>query len=161
MADHIYKTKVYYEDTDAGGIVYYARYLHFIERARTEMIYDHLKLNHKLYTHKELAQHIGCCIETVRRALMRLELEVIYGAKYQRRQPPKKWKRPCIICGCTKQRPKSQYKCNACHDRERDQNKHFSHSRTSTITLPKLRELKSCQDKNEKAMDMNVSLLTG
>ena len=47
MADHIYKTKVYYEDTDAGGIVYYARYLHFIERARTEMIYDHLKLSHK------------------------------------------------------------------------------------------------------------------
>ena len=47
MADHIYKTKVYYEDTDAGGIVYYARYLHFIERARSEMIYDHLKLNHK------------------------------------------------------------------------------------------------------------------
>jgi len=47
MADHIYKTKVYYEDTDAGGIVYYARYLHFFERARTEMIYDHLKLSHK------------------------------------------------------------------------------------------------------------------
>ena len=47
MADHIYKTKVYYEDTDVGGIVYYARYLHFFERARTEMIYDHLKLNHK------------------------------------------------------------------------------------------------------------------
>ena len=45
MADHIYKTKVYYEDTDAGGIVYYARYLHFIERARTEMIYDYFKLN--------------------------------------------------------------------------------------------------------------------
>ena len=44
---HIYKTKVYYEDTDAGGIVYYAKYLHFIERARTEMIYDRLKLNHK------------------------------------------------------------------------------------------------------------------
>ena len=47
MKTHIFKTKVYYEDTDAGGIVYYARYLHFIERARTEMIYDHLKLNHK------------------------------------------------------------------------------------------------------------------
>ena len=43
---HTYKTKVYYEDTDAGGIVYYARYLHFIERARTEMIYDHLGINH-------------------------------------------------------------------------------------------------------------------
>ena len=44
---HVYNTKVYYEDTDAGGIVYYARYLHFIERARTEMIYDRLKLSHK------------------------------------------------------------------------------------------------------------------
>ena len=44
---HAYKTKVYYEDTDAGGIVYYAKYLHFIERARTEMIYERLKLNHK------------------------------------------------------------------------------------------------------------------
>ena len=43
---HTFKIKVYYEDTDAGGIVYYARYLHFIERARTEMIYDHLKLSH-------------------------------------------------------------------------------------------------------------------
>ena len=43
---HIFKIKVYYEDTDAGGIVYYARYLNFIERARTEMIYDHLRLNH-------------------------------------------------------------------------------------------------------------------
>ena len=44
---HTYKIKVYYEDTDAGGIVYYAKYLHFIERARSEMIYDHLKLSHK------------------------------------------------------------------------------------------------------------------
>ena len=44
---HTYKTKVYYEDTDAGGIVYYAKYLHFMERARTEMIYDRFKLNHK------------------------------------------------------------------------------------------------------------------
>ena len=43
---HTFKIKVYYEDTDAGGIVYYARYLNFIERARTEMIYDHVKLNH-------------------------------------------------------------------------------------------------------------------
>ena len=30
--------KIYYEDTDAGGVVYYANYLKFIERARTEMI---------------------------------------------------------------------------------------------------------------------------
>tara|TARA_B110000003_G_C16279540_1_gene390363 strand:- start:150 stop:572 length:423 start_codon:yes stop_codon:yes gene_type:complete len=33
-----HKVKVYYEDTDAGGIVYYANYLNFLERARTEAI---------------------------------------------------------------------------------------------------------------------------
>jgi acyl-CoA thioester hydrolase len=30
--------RVYYEDTDAGGVVYYANYLRFIERARTEIV---------------------------------------------------------------------------------------------------------------------------
>ena len=33
-----HKVKVYYEDTDAGGVVYYANYLNFLERARTEGI---------------------------------------------------------------------------------------------------------------------------
>jgi acyl-CoA thioester hydrolase len=33
-----YRLRVYYEDTDAGGIVYYANYLKFIERARTEAL---------------------------------------------------------------------------------------------------------------------------
>ena len=31
--------KVYYEDTDAGGVVYYANYLKFLERARTEAFF--------------------------------------------------------------------------------------------------------------------------
>ena len=35
-----YKIKVYYEDTDAGGVVYYANYLKFIERARSEALLD-------------------------------------------------------------------------------------------------------------------------
>ena len=34
----IHNVKVYYEDTDAGGVVYYANYLKFLERARTEAI---------------------------------------------------------------------------------------------------------------------------
>ena len=34
----IFPLRVYYEDTDAAGIVYYANYLKFIERARTEMM---------------------------------------------------------------------------------------------------------------------------
>lgn len=37
---HSFKLRVYYEDTDAGGIVYHANYLNFSERARTEMIRD-------------------------------------------------------------------------------------------------------------------------
>ena len=35
---HVYPVRVYYEDTDAAGIVYYANYLKFAERARTEMM---------------------------------------------------------------------------------------------------------------------------
>ena len=37
-ADFIWNVRVYYEDTDAGGIVYYANYLKFFERARTEWL---------------------------------------------------------------------------------------------------------------------------
>jgi len=35
---HQFAIRVYYEDTDAGGIVYYANYLKFFERARTEWL---------------------------------------------------------------------------------------------------------------------------
>lgn len=35
---HVFPVRVYYEDTDAAGIVYYANYLKFAERARTEMM---------------------------------------------------------------------------------------------------------------------------
>jgi acyl-CoA thioester hydrolase len=35
---HLFTQRVYYEDTDASGLVYHARYLHFLERARTEML---------------------------------------------------------------------------------------------------------------------------
>jgi acyl-CoA thioester hydrolase len=41
-----HKVKVYYEDTDAGGVVYYANYLNFLERARTEAI-NELGLSNK------------------------------------------------------------------------------------------------------------------
>ena len=39
MHENFFHTiKVYYEDTDAGGVVYYANYLKFLERARTEAL---------------------------------------------------------------------------------------------------------------------------
>jgi len=45
---HRLPLRVYYEDTDAGGIVYHAAYLRFAERARTEVLrclgFDHLTL---------------------------------------------------------------------------------------------------------------------
>lgn len=37
-AVHVFPLRVYYEDTDAGGVVYYANYLKFAERARSELL---------------------------------------------------------------------------------------------------------------------------
>ena len=37
-AAHTWPIRVYYEDTDAGGVVYYANYLKFLERARSEWL---------------------------------------------------------------------------------------------------------------------------
>ncbi len=37
---HVFPCRVYYEDTDAGGIVYHANYLKFAERARSELLRD-------------------------------------------------------------------------------------------------------------------------
>jgi len=36
--EFVWPVRVYYEDTDAGGVVYYANYLKFMERARTEWL---------------------------------------------------------------------------------------------------------------------------
>ena len=48
MSKHELKLRVYYEDTDAGGVVYHARYIAFAERGRTEMLrangFEHAKL---------------------------------------------------------------------------------------------------------------------
>lgn len=45
---HIFPVRVYFEDTDTGGVVYHSNYLKYMERARTEMLrclgYPHEKL---------------------------------------------------------------------------------------------------------------------
>jgi acyl-CoA thioester hydrolase len=38
LSGFTWRARVYWEDTDAGGIVYYANYLRFLERARTEWL---------------------------------------------------------------------------------------------------------------------------
>ncbi len=48
MSEHQLKIRVYFEDTDAAGIVYHASYLRFAERGRTEMLraagFDHAQI---------------------------------------------------------------------------------------------------------------------
>jgi acyl-CoA thioester hydrolase len=41
METFVWPVRVYYEDTDSGGVVYYANYLKFMERARTEWLRAH------------------------------------------------------------------------------------------------------------------------
>ena len=52
LKDFIWQIRVYYEDTDAGGVIFYANYLRFMERARTEWLreigFDHKNLIKKL-----------------------------------------------------------------------------------------------------------------
>ncbi len=58
-----HKLKVYYEDTDSGGVVYYANYLKFIERARTNLIQElgySLKLISEKYDCHFVVKNIEC-----------------------------------------------------------------------------------------------------
>ena len=67
---HVYPVRVYYDDTDAAGIVYYANYLRMAERARTEM------LRMIGVQHTELASHDGVSI-----AVSRCEVDYIRPAR--------------------------------------------------------------------------------
>ncbi len=40
-SEFLWPIRVYYEDTDSGGVVYYANYLKYMERARTELLRDY------------------------------------------------------------------------------------------------------------------------
>ncbi len=40
MRPHVWQTRIYYADTDAGGVVYHGKYLELAERARTEALRD-------------------------------------------------------------------------------------------------------------------------
>jgi len=53
MPEFTWRTRVYWEDTDGGGVVYYANYLKFMERARTEWLRS---LGH---SQQEIAQEFG------------------------------------------------------------------------------------------------------
>ena len=73
-----YITRIYYEDTDAAGVVYYANYLKFLERARSEAIYS-LGLSNKKLLDKEGVIIIvkSCNIEYKKPAKFEDEIEII------------------------------------------------------------------------------------
>ena len=73
-----YYTRIYYEDTDAGGVVYYANYLKFLERARSEAIYS-LGLSNKEILNKENVIIIvkSCNIEYKKPAKFEDKIEII------------------------------------------------------------------------------------
>ena len=72
-----HKVKVYYEDTDSGGVVYYANYLKYMERARTEALFSIGYSNRKIQ--KEFESLIivkSCNIEYKKSAHLEDELTV-------------------------------------------------------------------------------------
>ena len=72
-----HKVKVYYEDTDSGGVVYYANYLRFLERARTEALlsigYSNNKIKEKF---KSLIIVKSCNVEYKKSAFLEDELTI-------------------------------------------------------------------------------------
>tara|TARA_B100000029_G_scaffold508665_2_gene596085 strand:- start:311 stop:703 length:393 start_codon:yes stop_codon:yes gene_type:complete len=73
-----HNVKIYYEDTDSGGVVYYANYLKFLERARSEAIYS-IGLSNKILLDEFNTLIIvkSCNIEYKKPAKFEDELEII------------------------------------------------------------------------------------
>jgi len=72
-----HKIKVYYEDTDSGGVVYYANYLKFLERARTEALFSIGFSNKKILDEfKSLIIVKSCNIEYKKSAHLEEELSI-------------------------------------------------------------------------------------
>ncbi len=72
-----HEIKVYYEDTDSVGVVYYSNYLKYLERARTEMISTIGLSNNKLLEeYKTLIIVKSCNIEYLKSAKLEDKLQI-------------------------------------------------------------------------------------
>ena len=71
------KIKIYYEDTDSGGVVYYANYLKFLERARTEMISSLGLSNRKLLEDYKILIIVKSCKIEYKKPLILEDLIVV------------------------------------------------------------------------------------
>ena len=75
--EFVHEIKVYYEDTDSGGVVYYSNYLKFLERARTEMITLIGLSNKKLLDdYKMLIIVKSCNVEYLKPAMLEDKLKI-------------------------------------------------------------------------------------
>ncbi len=70
MSKYTHQFRVYYEDTDAGGVVYHANYLNFFERTRTEWLRS-----------KGLQQSLMREQANVILAIRKMDIEFIYPAR--------------------------------------------------------------------------------
>ena len=78
MHENFFHTlKVYYEDTDSGGVVYYANYLKFLERARTEALFSIGFSNKKIQEEFDALIIVKSCnIEYKKSAFLEDELNI-------------------------------------------------------------------------------------
>ena len=80
--EFIHHVKVYYEDTDAEGVVYYANYLKFLERARTEAIFSlGLTNTNLLKEHGTLIIVKSCNINYIKPAKFEDNLKIVSKLK--------------------------------------------------------------------------------
>jgi hypothetical protein len=100
-----------------------------------------LRSQHSNFTHHQIAERLGVCVDTAKRILMRHKLQYFPGAKYQIRPQPIKWRRPCIICGDTKPRTAAQYKCVGCTERELEASRVSAYSDEPLYKKPKKLEI--------------------
>ncbi len=79
---HIFPVRIYYEDTDAAGIVYYANYLKFTERARTELLRE-MNVAHEFIKDTWGVAFVvrGCEVEYLKPARLDDLVEVATGVK--------------------------------------------------------------------------------
>lgn len=105
---HIFAARVYYEDTDAGGVVYHTSYLRMAERARTEMMRC-VGFNHGLLLERYnvLFALRRCGVEFVRPARLDDALEVhtrvtkVAGASFEGHQTILRDRIVLVDLGCT------------------------------------------------------------
>lgn len=74
----------------------------------------------------DLAAELGVHVDTLKRYMMRHGIREFPGAKYQHLDPVPTWRRPCMRCGCTRPRPRGQYRCDPCVEATADFDEAFA-----------------------------------